>query len=135
MKKIKIVILTLVILVILFLVIRGIIAVFASQYNSNDISNYPNITIDKGSDKQYICDCSEFKVYTVELSETYFETKDAGTIELYDALTTGKLTIEDMINVCKQQERNDDIKVYTGENYQIIFEGDECLIAPLDYQI
>ena len=98
MKKKKIIIVTLVVLVILFFVVRAIIGLFASQYNSNDISNYPNITIDRGSEKQYVCDSSGYKVYTIELSEVYFKTKDAETIELYDALTTGKITIEDMTN-------------------------------------
>lgn len=101
------------------------------QYNSNGVSNYPIITIDYTNDKQYICDSSNYKVYTVELKEVLFETKDAQKINLHDALTTGKLTISDMTHVCKKQKQDNESKVYTGDNYQIVLTENECMIEPL----
>lgn len=117
--------------VVLTLVGTGTWAMWNSQYNTNGVSNYPIITIDYTNDKQYICDSSNYKVYTVELKEVFFETKDAQKIDLHDALTTGKLTISDMIYVCKKQKKNNKSKVYTGDNYQIVLTENECLIAPL----
>ena len=131
MKKNKKRKLAICLVIVLALVGAGTLVMWNSQYNTNGVSNYPIITIDYTNDKQYICDSSYYKVYTVELKEVFFETKDAQKIDLHDALTTGKLTISDMTHVCKKQKKNNKSKVYTGDNYQIVLTGNECLIAPL----
>lgn len=91
--------------------------------------------IDETEEKQYICENSNYTVYTVHLKDVYFRDKDANKVGLKKAFTDGKMTVEDMIRVCRKTEEIENIKVYQGENYQIILNGRECLIAPKDYEI
>ena len=134
MKKRKI----LIIIVVLFVVIIGGLTAgiwYYQPYNSQNISRYPCITIDESEGKQYICDNEGYAVYTINLKEVYFVDTGAKNIDLEEALTTEKITIKDMLGVCRKETEDESKTTYSGENYKIILNGNECLITPKDYEI
>lgn len=128
MKK-KYIVLTIIILIIMFF--WGVMAVHEllyGAYNEQGISKYPCITIDEDAPEQYVCENSGYKVYTYKLSDIYFTTKTAEVITLKEALTTDKLTVEEIVEVCRKQKDED--KIYLGENYKIVISDEKCVIGP-----
>lgn len=103
------------------------------QYNSNDISIRPCITINEDIQREYICEVSGYEIYTINLEEIYFIDIKAKQIELKEALTENLLTMEDVLSVCNKQSQNG-TDVYMGENYKIIQNNKTYLFAPKDYE-
>lgn len=133
----KIIILVIAVAIFVCLILAGGIAIksiFSSQYNSNGISRYLCITIDDTYGKEYIYKNSEYTVYTFQLEDAYFMDINANEVSLYDALSTKKISIDDMIEKCNLNEYNN-MKIYAAENYQIILYQKECIITPLDINI
>lgn len=118
--------------IILFLsLVFTCIKAFDLQYNSASISNYLTISINPDKGMEYIGTFDNYKVYTYQLEETYFIDFFDNHINLKEALESNSVSLEDITKHLVLMENNNNIKVYTFENYQIIFSKNVCIIAPL----
>ena len=109
--------------------IAGLFLAYLQQYNLSGVSRYPSFTIDNAIGPEYICKSDFYEVYTYHLNEVYFTKFDSSNIQLKEALTKNRISIEDMIKKGKAKKSNQ-MSVYEFENYQIILNGSICLIAP-----
>lgn len=113
------------------LIIAGLIFAYSQQYNLSGVSRYPSFTIDKTIGTEFICKSDEYKVYTYNLKNLSFIRFDNERIEFKEALTKNKISIDDMIKNSNTKKENQ-LFIYEFENYQIILNGNICLIAPLN---
>lgn len=114
--------------------IAGLFLAYSQQYNLNGVSRYPSFTIDNAIGPEYICKSDFYEVYTYHLNEVYFTKFDSRNIQLKEALTQNRISIDDMIKKGKAKKSNQ-MSVYEFENYQIILNGPICLIAPLNIDL
>jgi hypothetical protein len=122
-------------LCLLLLVIWAGNKIYSLQYNNKDVSNYINITIDDSIGKAYLCEADNYSVYTYNLRESSVIDFGANTIDLKDALENKKIDLDDLTRHLNYEDGDSGRKIYIWENYQIIFSGKECVIAPLNINI
>lgn len=107
---------------------------FDSQYHSNGISKYMNITI-SDTGKYKVGELDGYEIYLENLSEAYFITAGADRIELEDAIEQGQISIEDLWDGSWQKEdtflNGVESTIYYFENYQIVLSDKECVISPI----
>lgn len=130
-KKLWIVgIVTAVLLIIAFLMGVSMFCMSMNPYNENGVNKYLNISIDEDCGKTYIGTYSGYEVYTYHLKDAYFINFDAGTISLEQGLGSEIVSLEEMLSVGDKEENASSIKRYAYENYEIILDGNECVIEP-----
>lgn len=95
-------------------------------YNKHGISKYMNITIDESVSQTYVGEDGGNKIYMNNLSEAYFVTKDGKSITIQEAFATEKITLKDILSVCKKKKDG----VYYAENYKIVLEETDYVISP-----
>ena len=135
MKKIVIfIIIILVICALGHLVIKWL---FSSQYNSNGISHYLVITIDKNSPKEYVGELEGHKVYVenLKLDETNFRNIDAENVSIKEALEKKLVSIEEWEKYAIKTNKTNDGEILQFENYEIVVTKDECIIRPIKKEV
>lgn len=139
MKKSKIIIISVIAVIvilcsILFLFKDKIInGLFSSQYNSNGVSHFLVITIDKNQEKEYIGKLGKYRVYieNLNIKETNFRTKDAENLSIKDAIDKNFVSIEEWKKYAWNIKKDGDAEILQFENYEIVLAYDDCIIRPL----
>ncbi len=135
MKK-KIIIITITISLIVLLSVGIFISLpylFSSQYNSNGISHFLVITIDKTIPKTYIGKLDNHKVYIEKLNikETNFRNINAENISIKEAINKKLVSIEEWKKYSWYKYKHKNTEVLRFDNYEIVISKDECIIRPI----
>lgn len=103
------------------------------QYNSNGISHYLVITIDKNQSKEYLGTLDNHKVYIEHLNikETNFRTVDAKNMSIKEAIEKKLVSIKEWEKYAWKVKKENDNKILYFENYKIVITKDDCIIKPL----
>lgn len=120
--------------VIMLFLIGGIIKLFDLQYNlKTGISNYVGVTYDASRKMEWVGKSEHYQVYVdgLKLEDCYLIKMDASTMTLTEAVQEGWVTVDDLIRKAWNVYQNDNGTVYAFENYEIVVEGDTCIIRPL----
>ena len=106
---------------------------FTEQYNSNGISHFLVITIDKNSPKEYVGEIDNHLVYVeqLKLEETNFRSVDAKNVSIKEAIDNNLVLIADWRKYAWKIKKDGDTEVLKYENYEIAITSDECVIRPL----
>ena len=67
----------------------------------------------------------------MKLEDCYLIKMDASTMTLTEAVQEGWITVDDLTRKAWNVYQNDNGTVYAFENYEIVVEGDTCIIRPL----
>ncbi|MBQ7668522.1 MAG: hypothetical protein IJS47_04280 [Clostridia bacterium] len=132
MNKIIIAILTL--SIVIMVGGTGIVTwLFTEQYNSNGISHFLVITIDKNSPKEYVGELDNHLVYVeqLKLDETNFRSVDAKNVSIKEAIDNNLVSIADWRKYAWKIKKDGDTEVLKYENYEIAITSDECVIRLL----
>ena len=131
MKKIIIVIVGIILLILGFIFI--IPWLFSEQYNSNGISHFLVITIDKNQQKEYIGTLDGHKVYieSLNIKETNFRSIDAKNVSIKEAINKKIVSINDWRKYANRIEKDGNNEIFKYDNYEIIVSSDECIIRPI----
>lgn len=110
-------------------------ALMSSQYNSNGISHFLSIMIDRDQPKEYIGDLEEHKVYVENLNidNTHFSSVDAEKVSIKDALDNELVSIDDWRKYARKVVKDGEGEIFRYENYEIAVTEDECIIRPLSH--
>lgn len=133
MKK-KYILLIVVVLILLLTLIPSIIYwLFRAQYNSNGVSHFLVITVDKNSPKQYVGDLDNHEIYVekLNLKETYFINVKAENISIEKALEENLVSISDWRKYANKVRKYDNVEVLQFDNYEIVCYYNECIIRPI----
>lgn len=120
--------------VIMLFLIGGIIKLFDLQYNlKTGISNYVGVTYDASREMEWVGKSEHYQVYVdgLKLEDCYLIKMDASTMTLTEAVQEGWITVDDLTRKAWNVYQNDNGTVYAFENYEIVVEGDTCIIRPL----
>ena len=120
--------------VIMLFLIGGIIKLFDLQYNlKTGISNYVGVTYDASREMEWVGKSEYYQVYVdgLKLEDCYLIKMDASTMSLTEAVQEGWITVDDLTRKAWNVYQNDNGTVYAFENYEIVVEGDTCIIRPL----
>ena len=133
MKK-KYILLIVVLLILLLTLIPSIISwLFKAQYNSNGVSHFLVITVDKYSPKQYVGELDNHKIYVekLNLKETYFINVEAENVPIDKALEENLVSISDWRKYANKVRKYDNVEILQFENYEIVCYYSECVIRPI----
>jgi len=103
------------------------------QYNSNGISHFLVITIDKNIPKTYIGEIENHKVYIEELdiNNTVFRTIDAKNISIKEVLDKKLVSINEWRKYAWYKFRLKNTEILRYENYEIDITKNELIIRPI----
>lgn len=133
MKKKYILLITVVLILLLFFIPSIISWLFKAQYNSNGVSHFLVITVDKNSPKQYVGDLDNHEIYVekLKLKETYFINVKAENISIEKALEENLVSISDWRKYANKVRKYDNVEVLQFDNYEIVCYYNECIIRPI----
>lgn len=134
-KRSKILLITLICsLVLSIAAVYGIVRwMFTAQYNSNGVSHFLVVTIDKEQGKEYLGDLENHKVYIegLNISETNFRNIKAENVSIKDALEKELVSIDEWKNYAFSIEKIGKVEIYKFDNYEIYVDSETCIIRPL----
>ena len=130
----KYILLIAVVLILLLFFIPSIVSwLFKAQYNSNGVSHFLVITVDKDAPKQYVGDLDNHEIYVekLNLKETYFINVKAENISIEKALEENLVSISDWRKYANKVRKYDNVEVLQFDNYEIVCYYNECIIRPI----
>ena len=133
MKKNYILLIILVLILLLTLIPSFISWLFRAQYNSNGVSHFLVITVDKNSPKQYVGDLDNHEIYVekLNLKETCFINVKAENVPIKKALEENLVSIADWRKYANKVKKYDNVEILQFENYEIVCYYSECVIRPI----
>ena len=132
MNKIIIAILTL--SIVIMVGGTGIVTwLFTEQYNSNGISHFLVITIDKNSPKEYVGELDGHRIFieNLNLEETNFRTVNAENMSIKEVIENNLVSIKEWEKYAWKIKKDGDAEILQFENYEIVIAYDDCIIRPL----
>ncbi len=137
MKKAIIIIPAIIILLILVVLCSNRIInwLFTEQYNSNGISHFLVITIDKNQPREYIGKLDNYDLYIegLNIDETNFRSVDAKNVSIKEALDNNLVSLEDMKKYAFGIKQNDEEEILQYDNYEIAIINNDCIIRPKSF--
>jgi flagellar basal body-associated protein FliL len=134
-KKTKIILVTLICsLVLSIAAVYGIVQwMFKAQYNSNGVSHFLVVTIDKEQGKEYLGDLENHKVYIegFNISETNFRNIKAENVSIKEALEKKLVSIDEWKKYAFSVEKSGKVEILKFDNYEIYIDTEVCIIRPL----
>ena len=134
-KKSKILLITLICsLLFSIAAVYGIVRyMFSAQYNSNGVSHFLVVTIDKEQGKEYIGDLENHKVYIegFNISETNFRNIKAENVSVKEAIEKDLVSIDEWKNYAFSIEKSGKAEILKFDNYEIYIDTEICIIRPL----
>lgn len=119
-----------IVLVITFATVGIVYWLFTEQYNSNGVSHFLVITIDKNKEREHIGRLDGYNVYVEGLSEYNFRTFDAKDLSVKEAIEKELVSVEEWKKYAFSTRKSNASLILVFENYEIVLTGDECLIRP-----
>ena len=133
MKKILIsIIIVLLLLLVPILIKISISYLFKAQYNSNGISHFLVITIDKNQEKTYLGTLERHKVYIegLNIKETNFRTIDAKNISIQEVIEKKLSSIKEWEKYSRRIKKRKNSEILIFENYEMYITSKEIKIRP-----
>ncbi len=133
MKKILIsIIIVLLLLLVPILIKISIPYLFKAQYNSNGISHFLVITIDKNQENTYLGTLENHKVYIegLNIKETNFRTIDAKNISIQEVIEKKLSSIKEWEKYSKRIKNRKNSEILIFENYEMYITSKEIIIRP-----
>ena len=134
-KKSKRLLITLIVsLVFSIAAVYGIVRyMFTAQYNSNGVSHFLVVTIDKEQGKEYLGDLENNKVYIegFNISETNFRNIKAENVSIKEALEKKLVSIDEWKKYAFSIEKSGKVEILKFDNYEIYIDTEVCIIRPL----
>lgn len=134
-KKSKRLLITLIVsLVFSIAAVYGIVRyMFTAQYNSNGVSHFLVVTIDKEQGKEYLGDLENHKVYIegFNISETNFRNIKAENVSIKEALEKKLVSIDEWKKYAFSIEKSGKVEILKFDNYEIYIDTEVCIIRPL----
>ena len=134
-KKSKILLVTLICsLLFSIAAVYGIVHwMFTAQYNSNGVSHFLVVTIDKEQGKEYLGELEDHKVYIegLNISETNFRNIKAKNVSIKEAIDKGLVSIEDWKKYAYRIQKSGKVEILKFDNYEIYIDTEVCIIRPL----
>lgn len=133
MKKNYILLIILVLILLLILISSIISWLFKAQYNSNGVSHFLVITVDKNSPKQYVGDFDNHEIYVekLNLKETCFRNVKAENVSIEKAIKENLVSISDWRKYANKVKKYDNVEILQFDNYEIVCYSDQCIIRPI----
>lgn len=127
-------------IIIIFLIsiicVVGLISIipwlFDAQYNSNGISHFLVVTIDKGVPKTLVGELEDHDVYieNMNIDETNFRSIEAKNVSVKEAIEKNLTSIEEWEKYAWRVKKDGENKILKFDNYEIAITKDECIIRP-----
>lgn len=134
-KKVKIFIVVSIVTIVLTVgsVLVLVPYLYSAQYNSNGVSHFLVITIDKSQPKELIGVLENHNVYIegLDIQETNFRTKDAENLSIINAIEKNLVSIEEWENYAWGITKKGNGKILRFENYEIYVDSENCIIRPI----
>ena len=108
-------------------------SMFKAQYNSNGVSHFLVITVDKEQPKEYVGRLENHNIYIENLikEETVFRSIDAKNVTFEEAFTNNLVSIEEWREYASKVESREDYEILQFQEYEIVVSKEECIIRPI----
>ena len=106
---------------------------FSQQYNSNGISHFIVITIDRQQPMTYIGTLDDHSVFAenLDLRNTVVRSVHAENIPMEKAIEEHLVSIDEWKTFARSTRTEGDAEVLQFENYEIVLTEDTCLFKPI----
>lgn len=133
MKKRIILIIAIVVIVIAVGILAAIGVkdyMFKAQYNSNGVSHFLVVTVDKDVERIYYGNLGDYAIYTEGFSECNFRTVDAKNLSIKEAIDKKLVSVDEWKKYAFSTKKEEDSLILVFDNYEIVIKGVGCLIRP-----
>ena len=136
MKKKNIIIILLTILLIILIIFGSkkiINWLFNAQYNSNGISHFLVVTIDKNQQKELIGQLDNHRIYieNLNIKETNFRSVDAKNVSVKYAIDNKLTSLNEWKKYSYRIKKEGEVELLIFDNYEIACAYDDCIIRPI----
>ena len=135
MKKNKWIIFIPIALLALGIIITNVIIpwLFSSQYNSNGVSHYLVVTIDKEQEKEFVGKLDGYFVYVegLKIDEVNFRNVSAENVPIREAIMKNLVSVDEWKKYAWTRKKEGDSEILRFDNYEIVIAYDDCIIRPI----
>lgn len=134
MKQNKLVVLLPIAVLVLGIIITNVIIpwLFSSQYNSNGVSYYLVVTLDKTQEREFVGTLDGYYVYIegFKIEETNFRNVNAENVSIKEAIEKKLVSIEDWKKSASRIKKDGNVEILKFDNYEIAISNGDCFIRP-----